>query len=92
MSKFFPRCIAWAATRWSLWLVGLALLVALPLGALLLVQAALGADFHTRLAQAAAGGGSLGGVLWWAARHGFFAALTIGLGGKFGGGGAEGRS
>jgi len=75
-------------TRWSLWLVGIALVIALPFGLLLLVQAALGADFETRIAQAAAGGGSLGGVLWWAARHGLFSALKIGLGGRFGGGGA----
>lgn len=80
-----------SVTRWSLWLIGLALLVALPVGLLMLVQAMLGADFQTRLVQAAAGGGSLGGALWWAARHGFFAALKIGLGGRFGGGGAEGR-
>jgi hypothetical protein len=80
-----------AVTRWSRWLVGTALLVALPFGALLLVQAALGADFHTRLAQTVAGGGSLGGILWWSARNGFFAALSLGRGGKFGGVGAEGR-
>jgi uncharacterized protein len=78
-------------TQWSLWLMGLALLVALPVGGLLLVQSLLGEDLHTRLAQAAAGGGSLGSVLWWAARNGLFSALSIGLGGKFGGGGAEGR-
>ncbi|MBI2772758.1 MAG: TPM domain-containing protein [Burkholderiales bacterium] len=78
-------------TRWSLWLVALALLVALPFGLMLMVHAVLGEDFHTRLAQAAAGGGSLAGVLWWAARRGLFAALVIGLGGRFGGGGAEGR-
>ena len=80
-----------AVTRWSLWLVGLALLVIVPIGLLLLVQSVFGEDFQTQLARAAAGGGSLGAVLWWAARHGFFAALKIGLGGKFGGGGAEGR-
>jgi uncharacterized protein len=80
-----------AVTRWSLWLVGLALLVILPVALLMLVQAILGEDFQTQLTRAAAGGGSLGAALWWAARHGFFAALKIGLGGKFGGGGAEGR-
>ena len=80
-----------AVTRWSLWLVGLALLVIVPVGLLLLVQSIFGEDFQTQLTRAAAGGGSLGAVLWWAARHGFFAALKIGLGGKFGGGGAEGR-
>jgi uncharacterized protein len=76
------------ATRWSLWLIGIALVIALPFGLLLLVQAVLGEDLQGRLTQAAAGGGSLGGILWWAARSGFFSALTIGLGGKFGGGGA----
>ncbi|MEO7725689.1 MAG: TPM domain-containing protein [Burkholderiales bacterium] len=76
------------STRWSLWLVGIALLIALPFGLLLLVQAVLGEDLQGRIAQAAAGGGSLGGILWWAARQGFFSALTIGLGGRFGGGGA----
>ena len=76
------------ATRWSLWLVGFALLIALPFGLLLLVQAALGEDFQTRIAQVAAGGGSLGGILWLATRIGFFTALKIGLGGRFGGGGA----
>jgi uncharacterized membrane protein YgcG len=76
------------ATRWSLWLVGLALAIALPFGLLLLVQAVLGEDFQTRIAQVAAGGGSLGGILWWATRLGFFTALKIGLGGRFGGGGA----
>ena len=76
------------AMRWSLWLVGIALVIALPFGLLLLVQAVLGEDFQSRITQAAAGGGSLGAVLWWAARHGFFSALKIGLGGRFGGGGA----
>lgn len=77
---------------WSLWLTALALLVVLPFAGLLLVQSALGVDLRTQLAQAAAGGGSLGGLVWWAARQGFFAALSVGLGGRFGGGGAEGRS
>jgi hypothetical protein len=55
---------------------------------LLLAQAALGEDFQVRVSQAVAGGGSLGAILWWAARQGFFSALKIGLGGRFGGGGA----
>lgn len=78
--------------RASLAAIALALVVALPVAVLMLVQAVLGEDLQTQLVQAAAGGGSLGGVLWWAARKGFFAALQIGLGGRFGGGGAEGRS
>lgn len=79
-------------TRWSVWLVGLALLMALPFAAILLVQSVLGPDFQTSLAQATAGGGSLVGVLWLAARTGFFAVIGIGLGGRFGGGGAGGRN
>ncbi len=70
------------------WLIGLALLLVLPAGLLLLVQAALGDDTHARMMQAATGGGSLAGALWGAARFGFFATLEIGLGGRFGGGGA----
>ena len=49
------------------------------------VQAALGGDLRTQLTHAAAGGGTIGGVLMWAARLGFFAAVNIGLGGRFGG-------
>lgn len=76
------------ATRWSLWLIGLALVIALPFGLSLLVQAALGEDPKAQLAQLAAGGGSFAGILMWAARLGFFTAVKIGLGGRFGGGGA----
>jgi uncharacterized protein len=92
----FTACVALAlyldsrgTTRWSLVLMGLALLIALPFGLVLLVQSVLGEDFHLRLAQAATGGGSLAGILWWVASRGFFASVKIGLGGRFGGGGAE---
>jgi hypothetical protein len=78
-------------TRWSLWFFGLALLLALPFGVLALLLAAGGEDFHTRLVQAAAGSGSIAAVLALAARVGLIAAVRIGLGGRFGGGGA-GRS
>ncbi|MBC5768541.1 TPM domain-containing protein [Ramlibacter albus] len=84
-------CDAHEAKRASLWIVALVLLAMLPLGALLMLQAALGEDFDTQVLQLAAGGGSIGAVLLWAARQGFFAALSLGLGGRFGGGGAEGR-
>ncbi|HVZ44365.1 MAG TPA: TPM domain-containing protein [Ramlibacter sp.] len=77
------------ARRASLWLVALVLLMMLPLGVLLLLQGASSSDANTQLAQLAAGGGSIGGVLLWAARHGFFAAVRLGLGGRFGGGGAD---
>jgi uncharacterized protein len=76
------------ATRWSLWLIGIALLIALPFGLMLLAQAVLGEDPGAQLTQMAAGGGSVGGILWLAARFGFFAAVSVGLGGRFGGGGA----
>jgi hypothetical protein len=74
--------------RWSLWFFGLALLVALPFGLLALVLAVVGEDFQTSLTQAAAGGGSIAGVLALAARYGLLAAVKVGLGGRFGGGGA----
>ena len=74
--------------RWSLWFFGLALLLALPIGVLALFMAIGGEDFQTQLAQAAAGGGSITGLLALAARYGLFAAVRIGLGGRFGGGGA----
>ena len=77
--------------RWSLWFFGLAFLVALPFGILALFLAVGGEDLQTRLTQAAAGGGSIVGALSLAARYGLFAAVKVGLGGAFGGGGA-GRS
>ena len=78
------------AKRWSHVLIGLALLIVAPFGLFLLYQAALGEASQTRLTEATAGGGSIVGVLWWALRSGFFAAVKIGLGGRFGGGGASG--
>jgi hypothetical protein len=74
--------------RWSLWCFGLAILVALPFGLLALVLAVGGEDAQTQLTQAAAGGGTIVGVLALAARCGLLAAVKIGLGGRFGGGGA----
>lgn len=47
-----------------------------------------GDDPEMRLAQGAAGGGSIAGILWAAARYGLYVAVKIGLGGRFGGGGA----
>jgi hypothetical protein len=76
-----------AARRWSLWFFTMAVLLLLPFAAMALIHAVLGDDLYTRIAQASAGGGSLAAVIWWAARQGFF-GLVIGLGGKFGGGGA----
>jgi uncharacterized protein len=78
-------------TRWSHWLVGLSVLLALPFVVVLFVQSFLGGEAHTRIAQAAAGGGSVGALAWWLVRSGFVAAVSLGLGGRFGGGGAEGR-
>lgn len=74
--------------RWSHVLVAVALLMVLPIGVLLLIQGLFGGNPDLRMAQASVGGGSIVGALWWAARTGFFAALRLGLGGRFGGGGA----
>ena len=76
-----------AVRSWSLWFMAAALLLMLPFAVLLLIQALLGEDLHTRIVQASAGGGSIAAIVWWAARRGFF-ALLVGLGGRFGGGGA----
>jgi hypothetical protein len=77
--------------RWSLWLFGVAIVLTLPFAVLALLLAAGGEDFHTQLVQAAAGSGSIAALLALAARVGLIAAVRIGLGGRFGGGGA-GRS
>lgn len=74
--------------RWSLWCFALAILVALPFALLALVLAVGGEDARTQLTQAAAGGGTIAGILALAARYGLFAAVKVGLGGRFGGGGA----
>jgi len=74
--------------RWSLWFYGLAFLAALPFMLLALVLSVLGEDLNRRIIQGAAGGGSLTGMLWLAARLGLLAAIKTGLGGRFGGGGA----
>ena len=83
--------VAAGGRRWSLWLFGLAFVVALPFALLALILAVGGEDAKTQLIQAAAGGGTLAGLLALAARVGLIAAVKVGLGGAFGGGGA-GRS
>lgn len=83
--------VAAGGIRWSLWFFGLAVLVALPFALLALILAVGGEDLQTQLAQGVAGGGSLAGILWLAARVGLITAVRVGLGGRFGGGGA-GRS
>jgi len=80
---------AHGTVRWSHWLFGLALAMTLPFALVALGLALLGDDVQMRLAEGAAGGGSIAGILWAAARYGVFAAVKIGLGGRFGGGGAE---
>ena len=74
--------------RWSLWCFGIAISVALPFALLALVLAVGGEDAQTQLTQAAAGGGTIAGILALAARCGLIAAVKVGLGGRFGGGGA----
>ena len=78
-------------TRWSLWFYGLAILITLPIALVALIMAIGGEDLNMQIAQAVAGGGSIAGILALAARYGLIAAVKIGLGGRFGGGGA-GRS
>lgn len=70
---------------------GLAVLLALPFALLALFLAAGGEDAQTQLVHLAAGGGSIVAILGFAARVGLIAAVRVGLGGLFGGGGA-GRS
>jgi uncharacterized membrane protein YgcG len=76
-----------ATRRWSVWFFVAAILVFVPFVVVTLIHAVLGDDFYTRIVQLSAGGGSIAAVIWWLARQGFF-SLVIGLGGKFGGGGA----
>jgi uncharacterized protein len=74
--------------RWARWCFGFALFVTVPFALLALVMSAVGDELEVQIAQAAAGGGSLAGALAFAAKHGLLAAVKIGLGGRFGGGGA----
>jgi hypothetical protein len=74
--------------RWSFALFGLAALVALPFALLAFYLAIGGEDMRTQLTQAAAGGGTIAALLALAGRLGLIAAVKIGLGGRFGGGGA----
>jgi uncharacterized protein len=76
-----------APRRWSLLFFTAAVLGLLPFAVVALIYAVVGDDLYTRITLASAGGGSIAAVIWWAAGQGFF-ALVIGLGGKFGGGGA----
>jgi uncharacterized protein len=75
--------------RWSVWFFALAVLLVLPFGLLALILAAGGEDARMRLVQAAAGSGSIAAVLALAAKYGLVAAVRVGLGGLFGGGGAQ---
>ena len=77
--------------RGSVWMYGLAIVIAAPFALLALFLAVGGEDVRTQLVQAAAGGGTLAGILALAARVGLIAAVKVGLGGRFGCGGA-GRS
>jgi uncharacterized protein len=74
--------------RTAHWFYGLALLLIVPCGVFALLLAMGGADLQTQIVQGVAGGGSLAGALALAARLGLVAAVRVGLGGAFGGGGA----
>ena len=65
------------------------MLIVGPLGLIALILAVGGEDLQTQLTLAAAGGGSIGGIVLLSAKYGLFAAIKVGLGGRFGGGGAE---
>jgi uncharacterized protein len=77
--------------RLSMVFYSLAVLLALPFALLALFLAAGGEDAQTQLVQLAAGGGSIAAIVGLAVRVGLIAAVRVGLGGMFGGGGA-GRS
>jgi energy-converting hydrogenase Eha subunit G len=83
--------VAAGGMRWSLWLYGLAMLMVLPFAFVALIMSIGGEELRIQIMQAAAGGGSIAGMFALAARLGLIAAVKIGLGGRFGGGGA-GRS
>ena len=90
-SREHPGSVAAGGMRWSMWFYSLAILITLPFALVALIMAMGGEDLQTQIAQAAAGGGSIAGILALAARYGLIAAVKVGLGGRFGGGGA-GRS
>ncbi|MDB5866167.1 MAG: YgcG family protein [Betaproteobacteria bacterium] len=77
-----------AGFRTAHWFYGLALLLIIPCGLFALLLAAGGEDLQTQIVQGVAGGGSIAGALAIAARLGLIAAVRVGLGGAFGGGGA----
>jgi hypothetical protein len=70
------------------WFYGLALLLIVPCGVFALLLAVGGEDLQTQIVQGVAGGGTIAGALALAARLGLIAAVRVGLGGAFGGGGA----
>ena len=74
--------------RWSVLFTTVAVLFLLPFLAVAIIHGLLGDEFYTRIALASAGDGSFAAVIWWAAGGLGGSALLIGLGGKFGGGGA----
>ncbi|HYH40497.1 MAG TPA: TPM domain-containing protein [Burkholderiales bacterium] len=83
--------VAAGGIRWSLWAYGIAMLLVLPFAFVALIMSIGGEELRIQIMQAAAGGGSIAGMFALAARLGLIAAVKIGLGGRFGGGGA-GRS
>jgi uncharacterized protein len=74
--------------RTAHWFYGLALLLIVPCGVFALLLAIGGEDLQTQIVQGVAGGGTIAGALALAARLGLIAAVRVGLGGTFGGGGA----
>lgn len=75
--------------RWA-WMFGVAaVLFILPFMLLAFVHALLGDSFTTHFAMLMAGDGTFSQFVWWASGALGGSALLVGLGGAFGGGGAE---
>lgn len=85
---FFALAPLGAADGASMWLFGVAAVIALLFAVLALFLAVSAEDLRTQLIQVAAGTGSIAGIVALLARSGLIAAVKVGLGGRFGGGGA----
>jgi uncharacterized protein len=73
---------------WAWMFTAAAVLFLLPFMLVALVHALLGEAFSTRFAMVMAGDGTFSQLVWWASGALGGSALLVGLGGKFGGGGA----
>jgi uncharacterized protein len=74
--------------RWAWMFTAAAVMFLLPFMLLALVHALLGDAFATRFGMVMAGDGRFADLVWWAGGALGGSALLVGLGGRFGGGGA----